>query len=403
VKTILVTFSFLITNILVAQNNQYSSNSDDPGSAGSKQRPVKKTYPEKPVPSQSGVVTPIVQTITSSEQSTDNAGSTYTVSTIAGQNIAGNADGTGLTALLSSPSGVAVDAAGNVYVADASNNKIRKISPNGVVSTFAGQNTAGKKDGSSRIASFYYPSGVAVDTAGNVYVADKGNHKIRKITPDGTVTSFAGSGERNSVDGPPDKACFDKPVSLAVDAAGNVYVADAENNKIRKVTPNGQVTTLAGNGELGSKDGKGSVASFYTPSGIAVDAAGNVYVADYGNNRIRKITMDGTVSTIAGSDAIGNTDGNTSDASFFYPNALAVDNAGTIYIVDQVNHKIRKISAKGIVSTLAGSGTPGSTDGTGESASFNYPSGIAVDTYGNLYVADQLNCKIRKMIPSKKS
>ena len=324
----------------------------------------------------------------------------YTVSTLAGQNIAGSIDGYGQNALLSSPAGVAVDAAGTLYVADAVNNKIRKITPNGQVTTFAGKEAPGKKDGNIKEATFYHPTGVAIDAAGNLYVADKGNHQVRKITPLGIVSTLAGSGERNATDGFGSKAGFDKPVALAVDAAGNVYVADAANNKIRKITADGIVSTLAGSGELGSKNGKGAAASFYNPSGIAVDIAGNVYVADYGNNRIRKITPDGTVSTIAGSDAIGNTDGNVDSASFFYPTAVAVDVAGNVYVTDQVNHKIRKLSTTGEVTTLAGSGTIGAVDGAGSVASFNYPAGIAVDLYGNLYIADQLNCKIRKLVPT---
>ena len=325
----------------------------------------------------------------------------YTVSTLAGQNIAGNMDGQGTTALLSSPASVAVDTKGNLYVADATNNKIRKITPDGLVTTFTGKQTPGKKDGPIAEATFYYPAGIAIDTKGNLYIADKGNHVIRKIATNGMVSTLAGSGERNSLDGPGNKASFDKPVAVAVDTAGNIYVADAANHKIRKITPGGIVSTLAGSGALGSLDGKGTAASFYNPSGIAVDIAGNVYVADHDNNRIRKITPDGLVSTIAGSDTIGNTDGSGSQASFFNPSDVAVDAAGNVYITDQVNHKVRRLSATGEVTTLAGSGTAGSVDGAGTVASFNYPSGIAVDSSGNIYVADQLNCKIRKIAPIK--
>lgn len=326
----------------------------------------------------------------------------YTVTTLAGQNIVGNTDGLGHTALLSSPAGIAVDNTGNVYVADATNNTIRKITSGGLVTTFAGKDVPGKKDGNISEASFYYPAGIAIDSKGNLYIADKGNHKIRKITPNGIVSTLAGSGERNATDGPGAKAGFDKPVAVAVDMAGNVYVSDAANHKIRKITTDGMVSTLAGSGELGSLDGKGPIASFYNPSGIAVDTMGNVYVADHDNNRIRKITPDGTVSTVAGSDTVGNKDGHSTEASFFYPSAVAVDISGNVYITDQINHKIRKLSPDGEVTTLAGNGSVGSVDGPGTAASFNYPAGIAVDLSGNLYIADQLNCKIRKVVATGK-
>ncbi len=393
-KLLLISFLLLATKLLFAQETSLSY-TDSPTS--------KSENPKKPADKKQVGISPALNSVSDTNQvaviKKPSVADSYTVLTLAGQNQAGNTDGYGQNALLSSPAGVAVDGLGNVYVADATNNKIRKITTDGLVSTFAGKDAPGKKDGTINDATFYHPTGIAVDATGNLYVADKGNHQVRKITPQGIVSTLAGSGERNATDGIGSKAGFDKPVALAVDVAGNVYVADAANHKVRKITATGIVTTLAGSGELGNQNGKGAAASFYNPSGIAVDATGNVYVADYGNNRIRKITPDGTVSTIAGSDTFGNVDGNAASATFYYPNAVAVDAAGNVYVTDQINHKVRKLSPEGEVTTLAGSGNIGSLDGAGPTASFNYPAGIAVDLSGNLYVADQLNCKIRKLVP----
>jgi streptogramin lyase len=326
----------------------------------------------------------------------------YVVSTLAGSGSWGSTDGTGTSASFSFLSGVAVDASGNVYVADSDNQKIRKITPSGVVSTLAGSGSSGSTDGTGTSASFRYPSGVALDASGNVYVADYYNHKIRKITPSGVVSTFAGSGSRGSTDGTGTSARFYYPSGVALDASGNVYVADSDNNKIRKITPSGVVSTLAGSGSTGSTDGTGTSASFYFPRGVALDASGNVYVADSNNHKIRKITPSGVASTLAGSGSQGSTDGTGTSASFNYPSGVAVDANGNVYVADWHNQKIRKITPSGVVSTLAGSGSSGSTDGTGTSASFYYPHGVAVDAIGDVYVADSYNHKIRKIGPSQR-
>ncbi|HWO23673.1 MAG TPA: hypothetical protein VNO30_33255 [Kofleriaceae bacterium] len=325
------------------------------------------------------------------------------VTTLAGTaGESGSTDGTGAAARFSSPVGVTVDGANNLYVADRGNNTIRKITAAGVVTTLAGAaGMAGSTNGTGAAARFNYPIGAAIDSAGNVYVAEAFNHTIRKITAAGVVTTLAGTaGMSGSTDGANAAARFFSPTYVAVDSAGNVYVADEYNHTIRKVTAAGVVTTLAGTaGESGNADGTGAAASFYFPSGVAVDSAGNVYVADYFNHTIRKITAAGVVTTLAGTAGeSGSTDGTGTAARFSNPAGVAVDSAGNVYVSDIGNHIIRKITAAGIVTTLAGTtGMSGSTDGTGATARFDYPWGVAVDSAGNVYVSEVNRYTIRKV------
>jgi DNA-binding beta-propeller fold protein YncE len=304
----------------------------------------------------------------------------------------GFADGQGDNAQFDHPFGVAVDALGYVYVADWSNHKIRKISPypDREVTTLAGS-TQGFSDGFD--AKFNNPRGVAVDTYGNVYVADTHNHKIRKIRSDGNVMTLAGS-TIGYADGTGTNAKFNSPKDIAVDKYGNIYVADESNHKIRKITLNGKVTTLAGS-IAGYVDGEGTKSKFLYPRGIAVDTYGeNIYVVEYIGNRIRRISAQGVVSTYAGSE-IGFEDGLSSDAKFFNPSGIAVDTKGNVYVADSNNHKIRKIDTKGQVSTFAGS-TFGFAYGIAANSKFKYPSAVAVDALGSVYIADSGNHKIRK-------
>jgi sugar lactone lactonase YvrE len=220
---------------------------------------------------------------------------TGVVTTLAGSTNRGNDDGTGRAATFNEPAGVAVDAAGNVYVADTENDSIRKISPAGVVTTLAGGEGPGEQDGTGAAARFFGPRGVAVDATGHLYVADTGNNLIRKVSPAGAVTTLAGTRVKfvgsqviRFADGTGADAVFNSPNGVAVDGSGNVYVADTENNCIRKVSPASVVTTLAGSIQ-GFEDGAGATAKFFLPRGVAVDGSGNVYVADRGNERIRKI------------------------------------------------------------------------------------------------------------------
>jgi sugar lactone lactonase YvrE len=322
----------------------------------------------------------------------------YTVTTIAGSSD-GYLDGTGTAARFSMPTGVAVDTAGNLYVIDAFNQRIRAVTAAGVVTTLAGGATAGSADGTGNAAQFSYPSGIAIGSDATLYVADQGNNLVRKATAAGVVTTLAGSGDFGSLDGTGTAAQFNTPYSVAVDTNGNVYVADKSNTRIRKVTSAGVVTTLAG-GSKGFADGTGGAAQFNQPQGVAVDAHGVVYVADTQNNRIRKVTAAGEVTTLAGSGKAGWADDAGTAAVLNQPDGLTVDAQGNVFVADTSNDRIRKVTAAGVVTTLAGNGGGGGNgDGAGTAASFNKPQGIAVDSQGNLYVADTGSNRIRKLTP----
>ncbi|MBK6595113.1 MAG: SMP-30/gluconolactonase/LRE family protein [Burkholderiales bacterium] len=381
--------------------------------------------------------------------------STGVVSTYSGTApVAGSNDGTISTALFNGPSGIAIDTAGNIYVADTLNNTVRKIGTTGMVTTLAGApGRTSSLDGSATSARFEDPYAVAVDGSGNLYVADATDHSIRKITSDGTVTTLAGKGGSfGSTDGTSVAARFKAPQGIAADSAGNVYVADTGNSTVRKITSTGVVTTLAGSAGLsGSNDGTGSAARFSGPYGIAVDnisgnlyvvessavvrrvtaagvvttvagtsgtngftngtgtaarfsvpfdiavdGAGNLYVCDHGNHAVRMVTPAGVVTTLAGSGSAGKTDSTGTAASFKFPSGIAADSSGTVYLADTDNQVIRKITSAGVVTTIAGTGVLGSADGTGTSASFYNPKDVAVDSSGNLYVVDRGNHTIRK-------
>jgi sugar lactone lactonase YvrE len=259
----------------------------------------------------------------------------------------GTADGVAGQARFSAPFGLAVSASGTVYVADTANNTLRQITTNGVVTTLAGlAGQPGAADGTGDAARFRNPWSVAVDGAGNVLVADMSNNTIRKISPDGVVSTLAGqAGLTGHTDGLASRARFNAPYGVAVDTAGNVYVSDSGNHAIRKITTDGTVSTLAGlPGYPGAADGLGDIARFWNPQGLAVDATGNVYVADTGNQVIRKITPPGGVTTLAGlAGTSGTNDGAGLAARFNSPGGVTVDAAGHIYIADTGNHTIRQL------------------------------------------------------------
>jgi sugar lactone lactonase YvrE len=329
-----------------------------------------------------------------------------TVSTLAGlAGALGYDDGVGSAARFERPSGLAVDGEGYVFVADTFNSTLRLVSPAGVVTTLAGASgREGSADGSGAAARFSEVAGIAIDGSGNLYAADKDNHTIRKVTPDGTVTTLAGAaGQTGSSDGPGPDARFNVPRGVAVDAAGNVYVTDRENHTIRRITPAGVVSTLAGMaGHAGSADGTGSSARFDLPNGIAVDSSGNLFVVEYASATIRRITPAGVVTTFAGlAGARGSADGTGSAARFDRPRGITIDAAGNLYVADYGNHTIRKVTPSAVVTTVAGvAGEAGSCDGPVATAHFNLPFGVTVDADGNLYVADTYNFTIRKISSS---
>jgi streptogramin lyase len=325
----------------------------------------------------------------------------------------GSADGTNSGARFGAPEGVAVDANDDVFVADVNNNNLRKIAISGtnyIVTTLAGIGP-GSADGPGPDARFWNPTGVAVDSSGNIFIADLYNSTVRRITTSGAVSTVAGlAGNSGSSDGTNSDARFYDPIDLTLDKAGNVYVTDVFNNAIRKITPIGTnwvVTTIAGKDQYhpGELDGIGTNAVFYNPTGIAVDANTNLYVTDGNGDTIRKITLAGTnwvVTTLAGFPMTsGSIDGVGTNALFFDPHGITVDSATNIYVADTVNDTIRKLSPDGtnwLVTTIAGqAGINGTSDGVGTNALFYLPEGIVLDQAGNLYVADSFNDTLRRL------
>jgi sugar lactone lactonase YvrE len=336
------------------------------------------------------------------------------VSTYAGTPGAGGAagavgaiDGPVGTARFGRPYGLALDQLGDLVLTDAGNSEIRHIDlTNDVVATLSGSiGGRGYADGTGTAARFNDPHNIALDADGNLYVSDYANAVIRKITPDRVVSTLAGNpGVTGSADGTGSAARFGGPRGLSVDSAGNIFVADAANNTIRRITPQGAVTTFAGSASAGGYvNATGAAARFSNPVGVAVDSNSNVYVSDYNNNAIRKITPAGVVTTLAGGGpgSPGTTDGNGTAALFNGPRGVAVDGVGNVIVADRDNGTIRIVTPVGDVSTLAGSpGNSGYADGTGSSARFNWPNNPAVDAAGNIYVPDANNSAIRRVTPA---
>lgn len=345
-----------------------------------------------PAPSVTATPTPASPTPTPSPTATatPSTGSPM-VSTLAGSGDYAFLDDTGTAAKFKSPSGVAVDSSGNVFVADRENYRIRKITSAGVVTTFAGSGQSGYSDGIGTIAQFSSPVDIAIDFAGNLYVSDSG--RIRKISSTGIVSTFAGDGNPQQLN----------PAQITVDINSNVYVSETANNRIRKVTPAGVISTFAGSDESGFSDGVSSAARFSHPRGVAADINGNVYVVDAWNQSIRKISPTGDVSTLTSFYGLsGNciNNNNSLPPRLCDPWGIAVDSSANVYVGDY-NAFIAKITPNGVVSNLVGyMGKPSFADGIGSAALFSTElTGLAVDLIGNIYVADRGNRRIRKITP----
>src|SRR5438093_5625658 len=332
--------------------------------------------------------------------------------------IAGNADGRAdysgdngpaIDAHLTGPAGLAIDGTGNLYIADSSNHRIRKVSPDGVITTVAGTGESGYggEDGRAIDARLQSPTGIAVDGDGNLYIADGGNDRIRKVSPDGLIQTVAGKGiSGNTGDGGlATEARLIGVSDVALGKAGTLYIA--EHYRIRRVTPDGRIDTVAGNGTSPSNppnNGDGGRATsdiLDDPLRIALDSKGNLYISDSSKARVRKVNTDGIISTIAGdgTQAYGG-DGNLAlNSQFHFPAGLATDDAGNLYIADSFNSRIRKLDNNGIITTVAGNGSVSfSGDGmSAREAQLAGPSAIAVDLRGNVYISDQYNRRIRKV------
>jgi sugar lactone lactonase YvrE len=294
------------------------------------------------------------------------------------------------------PFGLALAPDGTLYIADGGDsNRIRKLTPTGAVTTLAG-GAEGYADGTGATARFNTPSGLALDQTGNLYIADTGNNRIRKVTPDGQVTTIAGDGTAGYADGAAAQAQFNAPVGVAVDHNGNVYVADTYNDRIRLITPAGQVTTLAGGDRPGYADGQGPNARFDTPCAVGVTASGELLVADTGNSQLRKLKPDGTVSTLVTATPAG-----AAQFDLSRPVGLAITHDGFIYVTELGRGRVSQIAPDGTGRVIAGLGS-GFADGDGlQRARFNQPVGIVVDRAGALYVADSANCLVRKLTPAQ--
>ncbi len=324
------------------------------------------------------------------------------VTTVAGQpEIPGSNNGEAFDATFNNPHGIAVDINGTVYTADRWSHTIRKITLDGNVSTLAGMSgVSGDTDGVGAMATFNEPWGLCVDHHGNVLVADTRNNKIRRIAPDGTVITLAGSGNFGTSNGFGTSSTFGNPTGIECDDQGNIYIADHLTHIIRKIDSIGFVTTIAGKPyQMGDDNGTGNQASFRRPYGLTLDLGGNILVADEWNHKIRKITPDGEVTTVAGDGLIGSDDGLTSTASFNYPWDLTVDSIGNIYVADGYNYLIRKISIDNQVSTYAGTAeVTGAADGVGTDATFSGATAIALSPVTQeIYIGDAYNHLVRKI------
>ncbi len=334
-----------------------------------------------------------------------------TITTLAGNGIPGFAGdaAAAASAQLSGPYGLSADGSGNVFIADTGNSRIRLVA-NGTISTFAGNGTAGLSgDGGAALsAQLNVATGIALDGSGNLLVADTGNYRLRKIASAGIITTVAGTsdGSFSGDNGPAAVAQLYNPIQVAADASGNLFIADRNNNRVRKVSAGGTITTVAGSGSYGfAGDGGAAVsAQLAGPYGVAADGSGNLYFSDQGNNRVRKVAANGVITTVAGNGTagFGGDGGLAVNAQLNGPSKVAVDATGNLFIADASNNRVRKVSVNGTITTIAGNGVAGfgGDGGLAVNAALNLPQGIALDGNGNLFIADPLNFRIRKVSPA---
>ncbi|GHB80624.1 hypothetical protein GCM10010347_59060 [Streptomyces cirratus] len=331
------------------------------------------------------------------------------ITTVAGTGDAGASgdDGPAVAARLDRPYGLAMDSTGTLYFSDYNNHRVRRVTTDGRIRTVAGTGTAGfgGDRGPALSARLDGPREVAVDRAGNLYIADSENHRIRKVTADGQIGTVAGTGTAGfSGDGGLAVAAeLNCPYGVAVDGTGNLYITDTDNHRVRQVTPDGQIRTVAGTGTPGfsGDGGPAAAAQLNSPYGVAVDGAGDLYITDAENHRVRRVTGDGTISTVAGTgtDGFSGDGGPAASARLDFPLGVVADTTGTLYVSDHNNHRVRRIAGDGTISTVAGTGTDGFSGdgGPAASAQLNYPFGLAVDCVGALYIADYVNNRVRKV------
>jgi hypothetical protein len=314
------------------------------------------------------------------------------ITTIAGNGLGGGSGdgGPAVNARLLEPAGLAIDGYGNLFVADSSNQSVRKIDTNGIITTVA--------------TGLNYPYGVVVDRSGNLFIADTYNYVIRKVDANGTMTTVAGNGRSGYLGdgGLATRAELYSPHGVGVDASGNVFIADNGNARIRKVNTNGIITTVVGNGgaTYSGDGGPATAASLDQPYQVVVDGVGNLWIADAYNNRVRFVGTNGIITTVAGGGTNGLGDGGmATNAGLAWPYGVALDGAGNLYIGDYDDNRIRRVDTNGIITTIAGNGTGwfSGDGGPGTNADIWHPWGVATDTAGNVFFADQYNLRIRKI------
>ncbi|MGC8758690.1 MAG: hypothetical protein ACP5UT_05415 [Bryobacteraceae bacterium] len=342
----------------------------------------------------------------------------YTIDNAAGNGAAGFAGDSGKAqdAQINFPLGLAIDKSGNVYIADQFNHRIRRIAPDGTITTVAGSGTQGSTgdDGPATSAQLNYPSGIAIDGSGALYITDTMNHVIRKVAVGGNITRIAG---QRGLPGFVEKdakgefinakdAQLNAPTGIAIDSAGNIYFCDTRNHRVRKIGTDGKIQTIAGTGEKGETGDGGSAleAKLNSPTGVAVDAAGNVYIADQMNHRIRKVDASGIITTVAGTGLPGysGNGGLATRAQLFYPCCIALDAQGNLFIADRTNNRVRRVdAAAGTISLAAGTGRFGDDfDGRpADQARLRFPMGLAADPQGRIYFSDNANSRVKLLTP----